>query len=569
MQKSTLIAILLVFMMGFFARATSVQAQFFEKNNKMGIHVATPSEQDIKDAAKLVNANSSWGYITIVLQQKDRDKKALQHTCDLLRDAKLIPIWRLASRAEGDSWVVPEKRDAFLWADVLSSVNCTTKDMYVTLFNEVNRANEWGGAVDAKKYAQTALFFAQTLKAKSDDIKLMLAGLDSAAPHSLPQYEDEAIFLNEVFDTAPQLCTYLDAIASHSYPRGFVDPPGGSFGRQSITGYRFEQDLYKEKCGKKFPVFITETGWKNGELPSSLLDSYYKYAFEQVWNPDETVRAVTLYDLNGSPPNTEFAFRSATELVHGFAETDSTCGEFRESYCFIRDNVAKAKGDPTQKYSASILVTLPRTVIVNSDYEYDVWIKNNEYQSTAEWSKTDGYRLGIKDSPITYKFTDFYAVRPGNSFISTFSFNSGKLGKHRIHVCLFKRTECVSEFFAWDLAVIPPPSLKVSGSVFPFTPIEGDGFQLEIYRARDEKQVFKTQKISFMKGSAQIPEISNIALDEAYRIVLVALDKPYLPVQIGSYTFSGKDDAITFPTFFPIDFNGDGKFTLSDIMGIR
>src|SRR3990167_8317382 len=100
MQKSTLIAILLVFMMGFFARATSVQAQFFEKNNKMWIHVATPSEQDIKDAAKLVNANSSWGYITIVLQQKDSDKKALQHTCDLLRDAKLIPIWRLASRAE-------------------------------------------------------------------------------------------------------------------------------------------------------------------------------------------------------------------------------------------------------------------------------------------------------------------------------------------------------------------------------------------------------------------------------------------------------------------------------------
>ncbi len=536
-------------------------------NNKYGIHIATPSEQDIKDGAALVNTNGSWGYITIVLQEKDRDKKALQHTCDQLRDNKLIPIFRLASHAEGNSWARPSKRDAFAWADVLGSVNCSTKHMYVILFNEVNMASEWGGAVDPKNYADISLFYAKALKNKNPDIQILLAGLNQTAPFRPPQFYSEESFLEAVLKDNLGLCSSVDGIASHSYPPDFIGSPDAK-GLGSITGYKQEQAIYQRYCNKAFPVFITETGWKNNALSSAQLSKYYQFAFENVWAPDSSVRAVTLYDLNGSPPNTDFAWRATTEEIHGFVEKDSTCGSFREIYCFVKNNLQKTNGDPIQKYSASILVTLPQTVIANSSFEYQLWIKNNETKSTATWSKSDGYRLGFTQNSVNGSFTDFHNVKPGNSFISTLKFSSGaQTTTHHLHVCLFKGNECVDELFAWDLKVIPPPLLNLRASVFPLGKANGDGYELQILQARDEKLVFKKPNISFANGIATVPTVSGIALDEAYRVVLLGRSKAYLPVQVPSFIFRGENDTVEFPGFVPIDFNGDGKFSLSDILG--
>lgn len=79
--------------------------------------------------------------------------------------------------------------------------------------------------------------------------------------------------------------------------------------------------------------------------------------------------------------------------------------------------------------------------------------------------------------------------------------------------------------------------------------------------------MFRNSDIVLVNGKATIPAVSGIALDEAYRIVLLGEAKAYLPVQVASYLFTGKDDKIQFPAFVPIDFNGDGKFTLSDFLG--
>lgn len=538
-------------------------------NNKFGIHIATPSEQDIKDGAALVNTNGSWGYITMVLQEKDRDKKALQHTCDQLRDNKLIPIFRLASHAEGNSWARPKKRDAFAWADVLGSVNCSTKHMYVILFNEVNMASEWGGAVDAKNYAEIALFYAKALKNKNPDVQILLAGLNQTAPQNAPHFYSEELFLTAVLKDNLGLCSSIDGIASHSYPPDFIGSPQAT-GLGSIKGYHVEQSIYQRYCNKTFPIFITETGWKNNSLSAATLSNYYQYAFKNVWEPDSSVRAVTLYDLNGSPPNTDFAWRATTEEIHGIVEESSTCGDFREVYCFVKNSLQKTNGDPIQKYSASILVTLPQTVIANSTYEYQMWIKNNETKSTATWSKPDGYRLGFIQNSVNGTFTDFYNVKPGNSFISTLKFSSeSQFTTHHLQVCLFKGTECVNELFAWDLKVIPPPLLNLHASVFPLGKANGEGYELQILQARDEKMVFKKPNISFTDGNATIPAVSGIALDEAYRIVLLGKSKAYLPVQVPSFIFRGENDTVDFPSFVPIDFNGDGKFSLSDILGGR
>lgn len=536
-------------------------------NNKFGIHVATPSEQDIKDGAALVNTHGSWGYITVVLQEKDRDKKALQHMCDHLRDNKLIPIFRLASHAEGSSWALPKKRDAFAWADVLGSVNCSTKNIYVTLFNEVNMATEWGGAVNPKSYADIASFYATAIKNKNPDVQVLLAGLNQTAPHTPPSFYSAERFLTEVLGNRSPLCSSIDGIASHSYPPDFVGSPSAR-GLGSITGYQVEQQIYEKQCGRKLPVFITEAGWKNNALSPAILKTYYKTAFEDVWAKDDSVRAVTLYDLNGSPPNTDFAYRAATEEIHGIVEQNSTCGKFREVYCFIKDELQKTNGDPAQKYSASILVTIPQTVIANSKYEYQIWIKNNPTKSTATWSKEDGYRIGFDSNVISGNFTDFHNVKPGNSFITTLTFNSGaEIKTHNLKVCLFKGAECVNELFAWNLTVIPPPTLEIEARVFPITKANGEGYELQIFRARDEKLVFRAPNVTIVDGKALIPEVSGIALDEAYRIVLLGKTKAYLPVQVASYLFTGTDDKIQFPAFVPIDFNGDGKFTLSDFLG--
>jgi len=46
----------------------------FAQNNKFGVHIAVPSEEDIEKAAELVNSNSGeYGYITIVIQDDRRD----------------------------------------------------------------------------------------------------------------------------------------------------------------------------------------------------------------------------------------------------------------------------------------------------------------------------------------------------------------------------------------------------------------------------------------------------------------------------------------------------------------
>ena len=43
-------------------------------NNKFGIHLAVPNKEDIKKTAELVNSSGGqWGYVTVVIQENDRN----------------------------------------------------------------------------------------------------------------------------------------------------------------------------------------------------------------------------------------------------------------------------------------------------------------------------------------------------------------------------------------------------------------------------------------------------------------------------------------------------------------
>jgi hypothetical protein len=133
--RSTLICFVLMLSLG----AIPLFAQEQASNNKFGIHLAKPAEEDIEDANALVNGNGgSWGYVTLVMQEDDRNKGQWQGTFDKLRELKLIPIIRIATKPEGGNWRRPSKEDAEEWANFLDSLHWVVKERYVILFNEPN-----------------------------------------------------------------------------------------------------------------------------------------------------------------------------------------------------------------------------------------------------------------------------------------------------------------------------------------------------------------------------------------------------------------------------------------------
>jgi hypothetical protein len=67
----------------------------------------------------------------------------------------------------------------------------------------------------------------------------------------------------------------------------------------------------KNKTGKDFDVFITETGWASSYLTNYYLDDYYFYALQHIWS-DTRVKAVTPFLMKGSPgPFASFSFFDA------------------------------------------------------------------------------------------------------------------------------------------------------------------------------------------------------------------------------------------------------------------
>ena len=119
-------------------------------NNKLGIHIITASVDEASAAATLVNSNGDWGYITVLIERKDRDQNKWQQFFDNLRRWHLIPLVRLATEPEGDFWKRPYQGEEQAWADFLDSLNWPVKNRYVIIYNEPNHGQEWGNRVDAK-----------------------------------------------------------------------------------------------------------------------------------------------------------------------------------------------------------------------------------------------------------------------------------------------------------------------------------------------------------------------------------------------------------------------------------
>lgn len=298
-----------------------------QNSNKFGIHIINPS--DLTKAAELVNSNGGdWGWVTMVIQENDRNIDKWQAFFDHCRELHLIPLIRAATYAKGDVWSKPKLEQVDSWYNFLNTLNWPTSDRYIVVYNEPNHDKEWGGDANPKEYAQILDRFI-TIFSQNPKFKVINAGMDLAAPNGNTTYEAFR-FLREINFEVPGIFNRLSAWSSHSYPNhGFLGKPTENK-KTSIRGYQFELSLLKNELGvtRDLPVFITETGWPYENAKCKVQSSksrklictnkYYSpekaaeyiiSAYENYWLKDDRVMAVTPFTLNYPyPPFLEFSW---------------------------------------------------------------------------------------------------------------------------------------------------------------------------------------------------------------------------------------------------------------------
>ncbi len=299
------IVVLLGFLSGP-ARVIAVVDPLVMTNNKIGIHVLDSSE--IIEAKKLVNGESgAWGYVTVPIQATDRDRIKWSRFMKEAKQEKVIPIIRVATVVSGSDWDEPNNYDLVDFANFLNDLPWPTKNRYVVIFNEVNRADEYGGFVSPGEYADILVNAITIFKERNEDFFILPAGLDNAASSNGSSLRWDR-YWEQVFAKRPEIPERLDGWVSHSYPNyGFRGSPYDRHDH-SIAGYLSELRLLSRYTKKKLPVFITETGWDMEVVSSDKAAEYLRLSYEKVWSETQVV-AVTPFLLRaGAGPFVKFSF---------------------------------------------------------------------------------------------------------------------------------------------------------------------------------------------------------------------------------------------------------------------
>lgn len=520
-------------------------------NNIHGIHLAQPSDDDLKNAAKLVNSSGGdWGYVTLVIQENDRDKGKWQAIFNTLRELHLIPIIRLATNPEGSNWRRPNVEDAASWANFLDSLHWVVKERYVILFNETNHATEWGGAVDAASYAGIAKKFAEELKKRNKDYFIMLGGLDASAPQAGTAYQSEDVYLTEVvsYIGRESFNNLIDGLSSHSYPNpAFAGSPFSS-GRGTVKTYEWELSLLKNiGINKELPVFITETGWSSAGVSRDVIGEYLKSVYS-IWRDDSRIRAVTPFILN---------YQSEPFLGFSWQKQDSR--DFYPQFEEVK-SIPKTKGQPTQNERARFIIDFPHELAVQSEFHFKFRLQNT---GQSIWSRDEDYRVGFaSEAPGIYYFSDLKNVKPfEEAEVDLYLKTDNVKGLQNAPLQLFHGSEKIGREEVWEYEKIPWPSTTFNVNLYPKLKTDEDNFTFQLFDP-NENLVFERNNIKAIEGIGLVENIRNVALGRRYRAVI--LKKNYLPRQ-NYMVFKRGTNNVTFPFMLPLDFNSDGKLDWSDI----
>ncbi len=295
----------LVFIGIFFLHSSvSIQAQ-----EVLGIHILAPGEiNEAKELLQTSSNESKWKHVTVPFTLTDIEKgPQWQAFFDECEKYKFIPILRLATKAEGNYWTVPTKKDIVQLTSALKKLDWPTEERLVIVFNEPNHAKEWGNSLDPEEYADVLAFTSSWLKTEKEKYIVLPAGMDLAAPNGNVTME-AFTYWRRAMKHNPELLASIDAWNSHSYPNpGFSSAPAKK-DKMSLRGYQHELAFVEPLASKKFDVYITETGWEENYSTTKKLESYYAYAAKNIWS-DERIKAVTPFLLKGAPgPFEKFSF---------------------------------------------------------------------------------------------------------------------------------------------------------------------------------------------------------------------------------------------------------------------
>jgi hypothetical protein len=277
--------------------------------NGFGVHILHPDEISLaNNFLENEDDQSEWHYVTIPLTLNDLQKTSdWQKFFAKAKETKIIPIIRLTTRFENGVWQIPTRKDVTNLFGFLNQFEWPTNERYVIAFNEVNHAPEWGGKLDPAGYATTLEFVADWAHSENPNYKVLPAAMDLAAPNGT-QTREAFAYLNQMYTANPTVFDSIDVWNSHSYPNpGFSSAPTQS-GQASVRGFIHELAWLKQKTGRDWQTFITETGWINTPQTSRWLTQYYLYSLQHVWSNPQ-VLGVTPFLLKGDPgPFSQFGF---------------------------------------------------------------------------------------------------------------------------------------------------------------------------------------------------------------------------------------------------------------------
>ncbi len=521
-------------------------------NNRFGIHVV--NESDLEDAAKLVNSSGGeWGYVKLVITEAERDQEKWQAIFDHMRELKLIPIVRIATRPAGSVWEKPEESDIREWADFLGSLNWVVQNRYVVIFNEPNHSKEWGGTLDPEGYAAMLKKFSQELKAESPDFFILPAGLDASAPNG-GETMDEYQFVTRMATAVPDVFTTIDGWSSHSYPNpGFVGGANG-FGRGTVRTFVWEKSFWHPiGITKNLPVFITETGWAHtgsrtprGGLAPEVVAAQYETAFGNAWT-DPSIAAVVPFILNyQDAPFDQFSFR----------KLDSP--EFHPQFAAV-GAIPKVAAEPEQLHAYSTISSdFPHKLVTKSHYRFHLTIENIGQSILTP----DQFHFNIRaPEALTLTVGPLDKTSPFHHSDITLTVDTlEQTGPFEIGLQMMRGDKPVGGEIVQQVEIVPPPNVFIKAKMWFKQMTSGDDFTFLVYENGDLKK--KVEGVSIENGTGEIAELRDVVPGQEYRFVLL---KPfYLPQQVFAY-LKEKDTTVEFPRLLPFDFNNDGAATVEDI----
>lgn len=455
-------------------------------NNKFGIHIISPTPQELTEAQTLVNsAGGDWGYITFVIEDKDQNVDKWQRFFNELRSRHLIPIVRLATHPVGDSWAVPDDDSPKKWSEFLAQLNWPIKNRYIMIYNEPNHGAEWGGIVDPAKYAQILNQTIEELKKQSPDFFVLNAGFDASTPQKPPAYMDEITFIEQMEKEVPGIFEKLDGWVSHSYPNpGFIGSPDAQ-GRGTVRTWFWElQKLRDLGVKKNLPVFITETGWKHAEgisynpsLPSThKVADYFKTAFETAWNSDRIV-TVTPFILNyQQPPFDHFSFKKVTgekqdaRILGAQYQQGEDTPDYHAQYTTIKA-LPKVAGKPQQEHKAILTKgEVYTSLVAEQSYKIQLTFKNT---GQSIWNDTNTEVITLKPiqgekelGMIITNLPKDTKIEPNQEYIFNIEYKAPKTGKYQVVLNLFQgATPFQTDPVEFDTEVKSPVIIEVKSSL--------------------------------------------------------------------------------------------------------